>query len=89
MVVSNYTFHLYEFALKLWKPLAHVIELFPRSMVVEFGGISQKKDYSITLFPKMSEVFEFCCQKSAKFVAKRICRVLIVPSFTLAAVKSQ
>ena len=48
-----------------------------------------KKDYSITMFPKMSKVFEFCCQKSAKFVAKRICRVLIVPSFTLAAVKSQ
>ena len=35
-----------------------------------------KKDYSITLFPKMSEVFEFCCQKSAKFVAKSLWTLL-------------
>ena len=31
-----------------------------------------KKNYSITLFPKMSEVFECCCQKFAKFVAKSL-----------------
>ena len=56
-------------------------------MVVWSGSMSQK--WSHHLISKMPKIGKNCCQKCSSIVAKRICRVLIVPSFTLASVESQ